>query len=44
MQKGFNTVIINWEKGNSVLAHVDQIRPLDEYEEQNDEEISDSFP
>ena len=35
-----NTAIMNREKGNSILAHVDQIKPLDEYEEQNDEEIS----
>ena len=30
----------NREKGNSILAHVDQIRPQGEYEEQNEEEIS----
>ena len=40
MQKSHNTAIINWEKGNSILVHVDQIRPQDEYEEQNEEEIS----
>ena len=34
--KGHNTAIINREKGNSVLAHADQIRPQGEYEEQND--------
>ena len=43
MQKGHNTAIINREKGNSILAHADQIRPQGEYEEQNEEEISDSF-
>ena len=32
--------IINREKGNSILAHADQIRPQGEYEEQNEEEIS----
>ena len=35
MQKGHNTAIINREKGNSILAHADQIRPQGEYEEQN---------
>ena len=40
MQKGQNTAIINREKRNRILAHADQIRPQDEYEEQNDEEIS----
>ena len=40
MQKGHNTAIINREKGNSILAHADQIRPQGEYEEQNEEEIS----
>ena len=40
MQKSYNTAIINREKGNSILAHADQIRPQGEYEEQNDEEIS----
>ena len=40
MQKGHNTAIINREKGNSELAHADQIRPQGEYEEQNEEEIS----
>ena len=40
MQKGHNTAIIDWEKGNSVLAHADQIRPQGEYEGQNEEEIS----
>ena len=39
-QKGHNTAIINREKGNCILAHVDQIRPQRKYEEQNDEEIS----
>ena len=39
MQKGHNTVIINKEKGNSILAHADQIRPQGKYEEQNEEEI-----
>ena len=38
MQKGHN--IINREKGNSLLTHADQIRSQDEYEVQNDEEIS----
>ena len=32
--------MINREKGNSMLAHADQIRLQGEYEEQNDEEIS----
>ena len=40
MQKGHNTAIINKEKGNSILAHADQIRPQGEYEEQNEEENS----
>ena len=40
MQKGHNTAIINREKGNSILAHADQIRPQSEYEEPNEEEIS----
>ena len=40
MQKGHNTAIINREKGNSVLAHSNQVRPQGEYEEQNDKEIS----
>ena len=40
MQKGHNIAIINREKGNNILAHADQIRPLGEYEEQNEEEIS----
>ena len=40
MQKGHNTAIINREKGNSILAHADQIRPRGEYEGQNEEEIS----
>ena len=40
IQKGYNTAIINKEKGNSILANADQIRPLGEYEEQNEEEIS----
>ena len=39
-KKGHNTTIINREKGNSILAHADQIRPKGEYEEQNEEEIS----
>ena len=33
MQKAHNKVIINREKGNSVLAHADQIRPQGGYEE-----------
>ena len=37
MQKGHNATIINREKGDSVLAHADQIRPQGEYEEQNEE-------
>ena len=32
MQKGHNTAIINREKGNSILAHADQIMPQGEYE------------
>ena len=40
MQKGHNTVIINREKGNRILANADQIRPQGEYERQNEEEIS----
>ena len=40
MQKDHNPAIINREKGNSILAHADQIRPQGEYEEQNEEEIS----
>ena len=40
MQKGHSTAIINREKGNSILAHAEQIRPQGEYEEQNEEEIS----
>ena len=32
--------MINREKGNSVLAHADQISPQGEYEEQNDEVTS----
>ena len=39
MQKAYNTAIINREKGNSILAHADQIRLLGENEEQNEEEI-----
>ena len=39
VQKGHNTVIINRENGNSILAHVDQLRPQGEYEKQNKEEI-----
>ena len=38
MQKDHNTAIINREKGNSLLAQADQIRPQDEYEEQDKEE------
>ena len=34
---------LNREKGNGILAHADQIRPLGEYEEQNEEEIYDSY-
>ena len=34
-----NHCIIIREKGNSILARADQIRPLGEYEEQNEEEI-----
>ena len=40
MKKSHNTAIINREKGNSILAHADQIRPQGEYEEQNEGEIS----
>ena len=40
MQQGHNTSIINTEKGNSILPHTDQIRPQNESEEQNEEEIS----
>ena len=40
MQKGYNTAMINIEKGNSILAHADQIRPQDEYEEENEDRIS----
>ena len=36
MQKGHNKALIRREKGNSVLAYADQIRPLGEYEEQNE--------
>ena len=36
IQKGQNTAIINREKGNSALAHLDQIRLQGEYEEQNE--------
>ena len=39
MQKGHGTATINREKGNSILAHADQISPQGEYEEQNEEEI-----
>ena len=31
---------MNREKGNSIFAHADQIRPQGEYEEQTEEEIS----
>ena len=37
IQKGHNTALINREKGNSVLAHTNQIRTQNEYEEQNEE-------
>ena len=37
MQKSHNTAIINREKGDSILAHADQIRPQSEYEEPNEE-------
>ena len=37
MQKGHNTAIINREKGNSIFAHIVQIRPQGEYEERNEE-------
>ena len=40
IMQGHNSAIINREKRNSILAHADQIRPLREYEEQNEEEIS----
>ena len=40
MQKGHNIAIINREKGNSILAYADQIRPQGEYEGQNEKEIS----
>ena len=40
LKKGHNTAKINREKGNSILAHADQIKPQGKYEEQNDEEIS----
>ena len=40
MQKSHNTAIINREKGNHILAHVDQIRSQSEYEDQNEEETS----
>ena len=40
MQKVHNTTIIKREKGNSVLAHADQIKSQGKYEEQNEEEIS----
>ena len=40
MQKRYNTVIINRENGNIILAHADPIRPQGEYEEQNEEEIT----
>ena len=39
MQKGHDTAIINREKGSSILAHANQIKPQGEYEKQ-DEEIS----
>ena len=37
MQKGHNTAIMIREKGNSILAHANQISPQGEYEEQNEE-------
>ena len=40
MQKGYNTVMKNRERRNSILTHADQLRPQGEYEEQNEEEIS----
>ncbi len=40
MLKSHYTAIINREKGNSILADADQIRPQGEYEEQCEEEIS----
>ena len=40
MQKSCNTAIINRERRNSILTHVDQIKPLSEYKEQNEEETS----
>ena len=40
MRKGHNAAIINREKGNSILAHADQIRTQGEHEEQAEEEIS----
>ena len=39
MQKGHHVAIIDREKGKSILAHVDQIRPQGKYKEQNEEEI-----
>ena len=39
MKKSHYTAMINREKGNSILAHADQIRLQGEYEEQNEEEI-----
>ena len=36
MQKSQNTAIITREKGNSILAHADQVRPQGKYEEQNE--------
>ena len=40
MQKGYNTVIINREKGNRILFHVDQISPQSKFEKPNVEDIS----
>ena len=40
MQKGHCTAIINSEKGKRILAHAVLIRPLGEYDEQNEEERS----
>ena len=40
IQKGENTAVRNKEKGNSILAHADQIRPQGEYEKAKEGEIS----
>ena len=40
MRRSHNTAQINRKKGNSILAHADQIRSQGEYEDQNNEEIS----